>query len=87
MNFFKNLFKEREDHSDITNIIIEDWEKNPMDWHISEYSVSNYHMSIWIANSPYADMKLNGMRLPNRALLRKKLLELNFRQLKEKKMG
>jgi len=87
MNFFKNLFKEREEHNDITNIIIQDWEKNPMDWNIDPYRVSNNHMSIWIANSPYADMTLNGMRLPNRWLLRKKLLELNLRQLKEKKMG
>lgn len=80
INFIKEWLSEKKDHMEMTDMILKDWEDNPMDWRIDEYYASKWKINIWISNSPYADMKMNGMRLPNRWLLRKKLLELKIIQ-------
>lgn len=71
--FIKNIIAQRKAENYLVDTLIKDWHDNPNDWHISIYAIQKWPVYIWIANSPYADMRINGMRLPRRWELRKAL--------------
>ena len=76
MNIFRWIEQRREQEkaeNDLVDRIIESMGKNPEKWDIDRYTANCGFLSIWIANSPYADMTINYRRLPRRGELRRAL--------------
>jgi len=57
--------------NDIVDEIIRSMREEPQEWHFSACTAEKHLFSLWIANAPYADMEVNGKRLPRRNELRK----------------
>lgn len=65
--------KQKQAENELVDTIIKSMMEEPEKWQISEYSANLWWLSIWIANSPYADMTINKRRLPRRWELRRAL--------------
>lgn len=73
IKWFKNKIIQDEAENELVNTIIKSMREEPEKWHIDEYNARFGVLKIWITNSPYADMTLNGRRLPRRGELRQAL--------------
>ena len=71
--YLKQLKKQREAENELVDFIIGKMESDPTKWIITQYEAIYGNLHIWIANSPYADMKINDRRLPRRGELRRAL--------------
>ena len=76
MNIFSWLKlrrKQKQAENELVDWIIKSMQIEPQKWEIDSYSADYGKLSIWISNSPYADMTINSRRLPRRGELRKAL--------------
>lgn len=73
MQLLKNWRAQKNAEDDLVNEIIRSMKEESMNWQIGAYTADYGRLSIWIANSPYADMRINNRRLPRRGELRKAL--------------
>jgi len=73
INWFKNRKIQRDAENELVNTIIKSMREESDGWIIDRYTANFGGLSIWISNSPYADMTINDRRLPRRGELRKAL--------------
>ena len=66
--------------NDIVDEIIRSMREEPQEWYFSECTAQKHLFSLWIANAPYADMTVNGRRLPRRNELRKAVALCSMRK-------
>ena len=83
MNILKNIFKTNKEELDISRMIQKSLEEESESWDIDEHYARYGSIEIWIANSPHADMKLNGRLLLERSKLRKSLHVCKINQVKK----
>ena len=73
INWFRNRRKQKEAENDLVDTIIRSMREESDKWQIDQYTANFGGLSIWITNSPYADMRINDRRLPRRGELRQAL--------------
>lgn len=78
-----NPFKNKQE-DELVDTIIKSMKEEPEKWEIDQYQASFGGLTLWISNSPYADMTLNKRRLPRRPELRKALAFCLMEQAKLK---
>ena len=73
INFYKNWKAQKQAENELVDMIIKSMREESEKWNIDSYTANLGRLSIWISNSPYADMTINTRRLPRRGELRKAL--------------
>lgn len=73
INWFKGRRKQKDAENELVDTLIKSMREESSKWLTNEYRADFGELSIWIANSPYADMRINGRRLPRRGELRRAL--------------
>jgi hypothetical protein len=71
IKYFQNRRSQKIAEQELVNEILRSLQEEYNQWWIDEYKARFGSLSIWIANSPYADMTINNRRLPRRGELRK----------------
>ena len=73
INWFKNRKIQKDAENELVDTLIKSMREESDKWSINKYTADFGGLSIWITNSPYADMKINGRQLPRKGELRKAL--------------